>query len=136
MGLFAVPDQAPCSGFRKGFTLIEMLVVMAVVALLLTIAVPRYFGSLERSKETALRQNLKVVRDGIDKFYSDQGRYPETLDELVQKKYFRELPIDPISESDKTWIAVPSTDTDKKGIADIKSGAEGISTDGVAYQQW
>lgn len=125
-------SRNPVSG---GFTLIEMLVVMAVIALLLSIAVPRYFGSLERSKETALKQNLKVMRDGIDKFYSDQGRYPESLDELVQKRYFRSLPLDPISESDKTWIPVPSVDAEKKGVADVKSGAPGESSDGKPFEQ-
>lgn len=119
----------------SGFTLIEMLVVMAIVAMLLTIAVPRYFGSLDRSKETALKQNLKVMRDVIDKFYSDQGRYPEALDELVQKKYLRAIPIDPVAESDKTWISVSSTDSDRKGVADVKSGADGVSSDGVAFGQ-
>lgn len=119
----------------RGFTLIEMLVVMAVVALLLSIAVPRYFNSLDRSKESALRQNLKVMRDGIDKFYTDQGRYPESLDELVQKRYFRALPIDPITESDKTWIGVPSTEVEKKGISDVKSGAPGEASDGKPFEQ-
>ncbi len=118
-----------------GFTLIEMLVVMAVIALLLSIAVPRYFGSLDRSKETALRQNLKVMRDGIDKFYSDQGRYPDSLDELVQKRYFRALPVDPVTESDQTWVPVSPADADKKGVADVKSGAAGETADGKPYEQ-
>ncbi len=119
----------------RGFTLIEMLVVMAVVALLLSIAVPRYFNSLDRSKESALRQNLKVMRDGIDKFYTDQGRYPESLDELVQKRYFRALPVDPVTDSDKTWIGMPSTEADKKGIVDVKSGAPGEASDGKPFEQ-
>ena len=109
---------------------------MAVVALLLSIAVPRYFGSLERSKEAALRQNLAVVRDVLDKFYTDQGRYPENLDELVEKKYLRALPVDPLTESDKTWIQVPSQDQNIKGISDIRSGAEGSAIDGVPFEQW
>lgn len=121
---------------KRGFTLIEMMVVMAVVALLLSIAVPRYFGSLERSKEAALRQNLAVVRDVLDKFYTDQGRYPENLDELVEKKYLRALPVDPLTESDKTWIQVPSQDQSIKGISDIRSGAEGSAIDGVPFEQW
>jgi general secretion pathway protein G len=119
----------------SGFTLIEMLVVMTVIALLLSIAVPRYFSSLDRSKETALKQNLKVMRDGIDKFYSDQGRYPESLDELVQKRYFRALPLDPITDSEKTWIPVPPAEADKKGIADVKSGAPGETSDGKPFEQ-
>lgn len=123
------------SRIRRGFTLIELLVVMAVIALLLTVAVPRYFGSLERSKETALRQNLQVMRDVLDKFYADKGRYPETLDELVQQRYVRAIPVDPITESASTWITLSSTDEDKKGISDIKSGAEGVSLDGMSFDQ-
>lgn len=121
--------------FRSGFTLIELLVVMAVIALLLTIAVPRYFGSLDRSKETALKQNLNVMRDGIDKFYSDQGRYPESLDELVEKRYFREIPPDPITESSQTWVSVPSKESEKTGVADVKSGATGSTKDGKPFEQ-
>ena len=120
---------------NPGFTLIEMLVVMAIVAMLLTIAVPRYFGSLERSKETALKQNLMVVRDVIDKFYADNGRYPEDLEELVQKKYLRAIPIDPVTESDKTWIPIILTEKERKGLSDIKSGAEGQTSDGSAFEK-
>jgi general secretion pathway protein G len=135
MGTFRMVAGNTRRYFSSGFTLIEMLVVMAVIALLLSIAVPRYFGSLDRSKETALKQNLKVMRDVIDRFYSDQGRYPEALEELVQKKYFRSLPVDPVTESDKTWIPVPSTDTEKKGVADVKSGAPGETSDGKPFEQ-
>ena len=118
---------------RRGFTLIEMLVVMAIVALLLSIAVPRYFGSLDKSKETALKENLQVLRVTLDKFYADKGRFPETLDELVEHKYLRGVPIDPMTESNSTWITVPSNELDKKGIADVKSGASGHTHDGKAY---
>ncbi len=123
------------TGIKCGFTLIEMLVVMAVVALLLSISAPRYFASLERSKEAALIQNLKALREGIDMFYSDQGRYPETLEELVQKRYFRALPVDPITESEKTWLTVPPADMGQRGIADVKSGAPGATSGGTAYEQ-
>ena len=119
-----------------GFTLIEMLVVMAIAALLLSIAVPRYFSSLDRSKETVLKQNLKVMRDVIDKFYIDQGRYPETLDELVDRRYLRVLPHDPMTESEKTWVAVPSKNPDIPGIADIRSGADGVSSEGGPFKEW
>ena len=119
----------------RGFTLIEMLVVMAIVAMLLTIAVPRYFGSLERSKETALKQNLMVVRDVIDKFYADNGRYPEDLEKKKKKKYLRAIPIDPVTESDKTWIPIILTEKDRKGLSDIKSGAEGQTSDGSAFEK-
>ena len=91
------------------FTLIELLVVMAVVALLLTLALPRYFQSIEVSKETVLVENLRVARDAIDKFYSDTGRYPDSLEELVEKKYLRGVPYDPIAESSERWVIAAPT---------------------------
>ncbi|MDR1367335.1 MAG: type II secretion system GspH family protein [Candidatus Accumulibacter sp.] len=120
----------------RGFTLIEMLIALAIVALLLSIAAPRYFSSLDRSKETVLKQNLKVMRDLIDKFYLDRGRYPEAIEELVEKKYLRALPVDPMTGSEKTWITVPSTNPDFPGISDIRSGAEGSSSEGEAFREW
>ncbi|MDR1276062.1 MAG: type II secretion system GspH family protein [Candidatus Accumulibacter sp.] len=124
------------SALARGFTLIEMIVAMAVVALLLSIATPRYFSSVDRSRETVLKQNLKVMRDVIDKFYVDQGRYPEALEELVAKKYLRVLPVDPMTGSEKTWVAVASSNPDIPGIADVKSGAEGASSEGEAFRDW
>ena len=120
---------------RNGFTLIELLVVMAIVATLLTIAVPRYFGSVDKSKEVALKENLQVLRSGIDKFYGDKGVYPASLADLVVHKYFRVVPVDPVTESATTWQAVASLDPDKPGIADIRSGAKGKTRDGVPYEQ-
>ncbi len=117
----------------SGFTLIEMLVVLAIVALLLTIAAPRYFGSLARSKDVVLEENLKVLRMTLDKYYADKGHYPESLDELVQQKYLRAIPVDPITESKQSWIVLPSQNSDLKGIADVKSGASGLAHDGRQY---
>jgi prepilin-type N-terminal cleavage/methylation domain-containing protein len=116
-----------------GFTLIELLVVMAIVAVLLTIAVPRYFGSLGRSRDVALQENLKVLRVTLDKFAGDKGHFPDTLEDLVTQKYLRAVPVDPITESAQTWILIPATDGDTHGIADVKSGAPGMSTEGLAY---
>lgn len=132
------PSQPPIRSdrqrFARAFTLIEMLVVLAIVALLLTIALPRFHGSLDKSKDVALRENLKVLRVTLDHFYADKGRYPETLDELVEQKYLRAVPIDPITENSRSWILIPSRDVDKKGIVDIKSGASGVSKDGSSYE--
>ena len=118
-----------------GFTLIELLVVMTIVALLVAIAVPRYFGGLERSKETALRQTLAVTRDALDKFYGDNDKFPDTLDALVSKRYLRSLPIDPITESNSTWVTVAPDDPAKGGIKDIRSGAEGVGRDGKPFRE-
>jgi general secretion pathway protein G len=120
---------------QRAFTLVEMLVVMAIVALLLTIATPRYFGALEKSKEAVLHENLRTVRSVLDKFLADKGRYPRTLNELVENGYLRATPIDPMTESSLTWITVESTRLDRPGISDIHSGAAGVSLAGVPYGQ-
>jgi general secretion pathway protein G len=117
----------------SGFTLIELLVVLAIVALLLTLAVPRYFQSIESSKEAVLLENLRTTRESIDKFYADTGRYPESLNELVERKYLRALPVDPITESTTTWLVVPPDDADKGNVYSIKSGAAGQTRDGRAF---
>lgn len=117
----------------RGFTLIEMLVVMAIVALLLTIALPRYFGALDKAKDVALEENLRVLRVSLDKFYADKGRNPDSLEELIEHKYLRAVPVDPITESASTWVLVQSKDANVKGVVDIKSGAPGAAKDGRAY---
>lgn len=121
---------------RAGFTLIELLVVLGIVALLLTLAVPRFFPSIDSAKETILADNLRNTRAVIDQYYSDTGRYPETLDQLVEKKYLRSLPLDPITESNASWIVVPPEDGDKGGVSSIKSGAPGNDRNGKPYLDW
>src|SRR4051812_46476871 len=121
---------------RCGFTLVELLVAMAIVALLLALAVPRYFGRIDIAKETVLRENLHQMRDAIDKFYGDNNRYPNALDDLVERKYLRRIPPDPITNSDKTWVAVPPGDPQKGAVYDVKSGASGNGRDGTAYSSW
>lgn len=118
----------------RAFTLIELLVVLAIVATLLTLALPRYFHSVERSREAVLRHDLKVMREAIDQFHADLGRYPTSLDELAQRKYLRRLPVDPITDSETSWIPVPPTQG--SGLFDVRSGAEGHGLDGTPYQSW
>jgi general secretion pathway protein G len=120
----------------RGFTLIELLVVMAIVALLLAIAAPRYLGSLDKSKETALRQTLSVMRDALDKFYGDNGKYPDSLDTLVSRRYLRSLPVDPMTGSNGTWTTVAPDDPEKGRIYDVHSGADGTGRDGTAFREW
>jgi len=121
---------------NAGFTLIELLVVMAIVALLLTIAVPRYFGSLAHSKDVALKENLQVLRVSLDKFASDKGRYPGHLEELVEHRYLRAVPLDPVTESAQTWVLVTGTDAESGGIVDVRSGAPGQNRSGQAYDTY
>ncbi|MES2740706.1 MAG: prepilin-type N-terminal cleavage/methylation domain-containing protein [Pseudomonadota bacterium] len=120
------------AGRRRGFTLIELLVVMAIIALLLTIGLPRYFGSIDKSKQVALRENLKVLRVNLDRFYADKGRFPSALSELVEQKYLRAVPLDPITESSTSWILVAPAEGD--GVADVKSGAPGQDKQGNSYE--
>ena len=121
---------------RRGFTLIEMLVVLSLVALLLTIALPRYLGSLDKSRDVALEENLKVLRISLDRFHADKGRFPDSLDELVEHKYLRAVPVDPVTESDRSWLTQASDDPDVDGIADVKSGASGNAHDGRPYDSF
>ncbi len=121
---------------RRGFTLIELLVVLAIVATLLTLALPRYFGKVEAAKEAVLRENLRTTRDVIGKFYGDHGRYPESLQELVDKKYLAGLPLDPITDSDSSWILLPPPEGYKGAVGDLSSGAGGQASTGVPYAQW
>ena len=121
---------------RRGFTLIELLVVMAIIATLLSIAAPRYFGQVDVAREKALLQSLEVMRDAIDKFRADTGKYPATLSELVEKRYLRKLPVDPITESAETWELVPPPDPNESGVWDVRSGARGSGRDGRPFAEW
>jgi len=121
---------------RRGFTLIELLVVFAVIATLLTLALPRYFGSLDKSKEAVLKENLYQMREAISRYYADKGKYPQSLETLVDEKYLRKLPLDPVTESAATWIVVQPADPEKGGIYDVRSGAPGRSPAGTEYAEW
>lgn len=127
---------APCAFKGKGFTLIELMVVMTIIGILLTLAVPYYFGSLQKSREAVLRENLELMRGSLDKYYGDAGRYPDSLDDLVNKRYLRRIPKDPITESAASWISVPPQDPGQGGVYDVRSGAGGNGADGSPYMEW
>jgi general secretion pathway protein G len=128
--------RPPGVGWRpRGFTLIELLVVMAVLATLLAVAAPRYFDHLERARENTLRQSLAVMRDAIDKFYADQERYPDSLVELVERRYLRSLPRDPVTERSDSWIELPPPGNELAGVADVRSGAPGAAIDGTPFAE-
>jgi general secretion pathway protein G len=103
-----------------GFTLIELLVVFTLLALLLTLATPRYLKTLEGGKSKVQAQNMATLRDAIDKFRADQGRYPVQLEEIVAKQYLRQVPVDPVSGT-RDWVSVPSPNPEEAGIYDIKA---------------
>ena len=109
----------------RGFTLVELMVVLAVIALLLSVVVPDYMGRMRRAEEAVLQQNLALMRDALDKHYADAGKYPGSLDELVTKRYLRAIPQDPFTHSASTWIAVPPEDRKKGNVWDVKSAAKG-----------
>ena len=121
-----------------GFTLIELLVVLAIVTSLMMLAVPRYFASIDHAKEVTLKQNISIIRETIDKYYGDTGQYPESLQQLVDKKYLKSLPIDPVTEKTDSWlITLPPPDANGKTsgkVYDVHSGAPGKTAAGVPYE--
>ena len=125
---------------RRGFTLIELMVVMAVIALLVTVVAPRYLTQTDRAREAVLRNNLKETRDAIDKFYTDHGRYPQTLKELVDARYLKMLPIDPITGRNDRWTLTGSPGGNgaagAAGIYDLHSSSTGKGLDGSAFSTW
>ena len=119
----------------KGFTFIELMVVMAIVATIVAIVTPRYFQGLERAKETALKQNLKEMREAIDHYHVDKGEYPANLQTLVLERYLRFIPEDPITEKADTWQITTPPDRSAR-VYDIASGAATVASDGTAYNTW
>ncbi len=126
---------------RRGFTLIELMVVMAVIALLVTIVAPRYLMQTDRAREAVLRNNLKETRDAIDKFYTDHARYPQSLKELVDARYLKMLPIDPVNGRNDRWTVTGSPNgqaatAQPSGVYDLHSSAAGKGLDGTAFNSW
>jgi general secretion pathway protein G len=121
---------------QSGFTMIELLVVLAIIALLLTIAAPRYFGGIDTAKQDVLREDLYTMRQSLDQFYSDNGHYPAQLADLVTYHYLRQIPVDPITQSSQGWVVVAPADPSMGNVFDVKSSAPGTAPDGTYYQNW
>ncbi len=126
---------------ERGFTLIELIVVMSLIVLLATIGLTAYTSSLTRGREAVLKEDLFRMRDAIDQYYADKGKYPADLNELVTASYMRRIPQDPITNSTTTWQAVPAepdpnNPSAEPGIYDVKSGSEGAALDGTKYSDW
>lgn len=120
----------------RGFTMIELLVTLAILGLIVSMAAPRYFGNIDKAKEDVLREDLYVMRDALGKFYADRARYPDTLDELVTEKYVRKIPVDPFTQSAKSWVVVPAADPAMGIVADVHSGAPNTGRDGTWLKDW
>ncbi len=128
-------------GDARGFTMIELMVVMSLIVILATIGMAQYKSSVVRSKEAVLKTDLFHMRDAIDQYYADKNQYPSTLDALVSEGYLRSLPKDPFTDSDSTWQTVPAepdpnNPTAEPGIYDIKSGSDKTALDGTKYADW
>lgn len=116
--------------------MIELLVTLAILGLLVSLAVPRYFGNIDKAKEDVLSEDLYLMRDAIDKFYSDRNRYPDKLDDLVTELYLRKIPADPFTQSSRSWVAVAPADPNSGAVADVRSGAPGKSRNGTLLKDW
>lgn len=123
---------------RRGFTFIEMLIVVAIIGILATIALPSFQLAVAKAKEAALKENLFILRDVIDQYFADQEKYPPTLEELVEKRYLRRVPVDAITGKSDTWAFVFATDEQgqENGIVDVRSGSEQVGLNGVPYREW
>jgi general secretion pathway protein G len=121
---------------QRGFTLIELIVALAIIALLTSIVAPRYAKSIERAREAALRENLHQLRDAIDKFYADRDTYPANLEDLVRHRYLRAVPVDPLTGTATSWIVVPPASGLSGKVFDVRSGADGPASDGTDVARW
>jgi general secretion pathway protein G len=120
----------------RGFTLVELLVVLAIIATLLSLAAPRYFQHVERAREAVLKENLATLRDALDQYHADKGEWPPNLSTLAEARYLRKMPVDPLTERTDTWREVPAQGEGEHGVSDVKSGANGNAVNGTAYADW
>lgn len=126
------------TGSRAGFTLVELLLVLLLVALLASIVAPTVTSGLQRSRESTLKHDLRVMRQALDDYYADHGRYPAALQDLVDERYIRRVPVDPLTNSVDSWATTQADQEGEQaaGINDVHSGAEGQSIDGTSYKDW
>jgi general secretion pathway protein G len=136
-------DKSRRSGSRgqDGFTLIELIIVMTIIAILASIAIPSYMGSIKSAHEAVLKEDLHVMRNAIDSYTMDKGKAPQSLDDLVQSGYLKNIPLDPTTHSNSTWVTntddtLESIDQSEPGINDVHSGSQENGSDGQPYNTW
>jgi general secretion pathway protein G len=133
--------KAASSAPEQGFTLIELMIVMAIMALLAAIAIPSYVNNVRRAKEAVLKEDLHTMREAIDSYTVDKQKAPQSLDDLVQAGYLKTMPVDPFTDRSDTWVpaqddTLSSVDQTDSGIDDVHSGAELTGSNGTAYSSW
>ena len=125
---------------KKGYTLLELMIVVSIVGILVALAIPNFQHSAMKAKETALKHNLFTIRSVIDQYYADRGEYPLSLESLVEDQYLRAIPMDPMTKSMSTWVEIyeeqEEGDDSPTGVYDIKSGSEELALDGTSYKDW
>jgi general secretion pathway protein G len=126
---------------NAGFTLIELMIVMAIIGILATLAIPSYIGAVRHAREAVLKEDLLVMRQAIDSYTMDKQKGPQTLDDLIQDGYLKSIPEDPMTHSKDTWVtdmgdSLHSLDQTDPGIDDVHSGAEDTASDGQPYSSW
>lgn len=121
---------------KRGYTLIELMVVLTIIGTLTSMAQPNLQRTIIRARENSLRQSLFVMRDVIDQFYADRGKYPDALDDLVTDRYIRAIPEDPFTKSSSTWVVIPPEGDVRGSVFDVHSGSNLVSLDGTPYNEW
>ena len=121
---------------KNGFTTIELMIALAILAMILAVGVPRYFSNLDAANESVLREDLYVLRDAVDKYYSDNGVYPDALEDLVKKRYLRAIPVDPYTRSSHSWVVQAPADGAAGAVFDVHSSAPNKARDGTWFKDW
>jgi general secretion pathway protein G len=136
-----LPLKTPIRRSEDGFTLVELMVVMLIIGILAAVAIPSFVAAIKSAKEASLKEDLHVMRDAIDSYTMDKNKAPQSLDDLVQNGYLKEIPQDPFTHSRETWVTASDDtyadlDQTEPGINDVHSGAQELDSDGQPYSSW